>query len=78
MKPEYIEEFGCFIKIENGVLLSAPAINDLNPDYKSYEEDSWSEITDPAEGFSELIEEIYGIKTRYNGSTLIITEVKHD
>jgi hypothetical protein len=72
-EPEYIEEFGCFIKSEDKVLLVAPAEDTLNPDYTEYNEEDWTEIIDPAEGFRELLEEVYGVKTKFIKGSLVLT-----
>lgn len=74
MEPEYIGDYGCFIKIEDGVLLVTPAQSTLNPEYFDYDDDSWSEVIDPADGFQALLRSDYKLNTRFDGSTLVIEE----
>lgn len=45
-----IEEFGCFVKIEDGIIYAAPMYSD-----GTYHEEDWYEVTDPDPGFLKAI-----------------------
>lgn len=51
-----IPKYGCFAMIKEEILYTAPMLVD-----GSMEEDSWSEVSDPAPGF---LEELYFILER--------------
>lgn len=45
-----LEAFGCYVKIEDGVIFAAPMYAD-----GTYHEEDWYEVTEPEKGFLEAL-----------------------
>ena len=47
-----LDAFGCYVKVENGTIYTAPILID------GKESDDWSEVTDPAPTFFEELRKV--------------------
>jgi hypothetical protein len=47
-----LDQFGCYVKVEDGTVYTAPILNGEERDF------DWTEVTDPAPGFFEALRHV--------------------